>query len=201
MMSTGVFSIEDIARMIKNKLIEPSEVDTDIVLIAEELGIPKYDSLIDAPDKKGSVIYLTEEEEESVSGIYKHDGISYSLLTDKTYVDLKINLSPYLTDETEIDEEGLIKEGHIFKHDAVFEPEKVIFVVEGQADEGETLEITIDVFGGTESETEILEFTDDEDFEVKTFEIDISEWENMAYKMEVTSDGDGTQRILEVYLQ
>jgi|GEM_PF-3908421 len=77
--------------------LNPDEVETNLKQV-----LPQYDSLLEAPDEKGSIIYLTPENVDLIEGVYKHDGLSYRLLTDKTYVDFvvaNLGINYFLTDE------------------------------------------------------------------------------------------------------
>lgn len=77
--------------------LNPDEVETKLRQI-----LPQYDDLIDAPDEQGSIIYFTAPENELIEGVYRHDGLSYRLLTDKSYVDFAVaslSINYFLTNE------------------------------------------------------------------------------------------------------
>jgi len=101
------------------------------------------------------------------------------------------NLSPYLTDETEMTSDGDIKTATILKHHEIFTPSQAIFVVEG---DNTDIDIVID---GTVETT--LSFGSG--YSVQTYTHDISGWtQDSSHSVTLNKTG-GSQRVFEVYIQ
>jgi hypothetical protein len=57
--------------------ISATSANVDSAIIAQELGLPEYDDVSNAPQTQGRLVYATGSGT-STEGIYKHDGTSYN---------------------------------------------------------------------------------------------------------------------------
>ncbi len=60
-----------------NAIRDASLVNADSAILAQELGLPAYDDVSNAPQTQGRLVYATGSGT-SAEGIYKHDGAAYT---------------------------------------------------------------------------------------------------------------------------